>query len=182
MYFWEKAMQQYNLMLRQHTWSEVRHIGSIKCIKDSQWEIIHKHAEQIHHIALGFSEHLSLQQAKETMLTIEGDHLSKRQQELDRAKMLCAAKHKDAALTDQSYIDSLQPLKGAIKSFQQEVKKLQRPYFPISRDNYKQLQAFDADYFLTRDGLVVTFGAADNGYSLMPLQEAFQTQLLGNNE
>lgn len=60
-------------------------------------------------------------------------------------------------------------LAGNVSGFHEEVKKLQRPYVKISESEYEKLKADSFDYYLTDDGQIVTFGNADGGYALMPL-------------
>lgn len=69
-------------------------------------------------------------------------------------------------------IGKLTPLKGVCAGFFCEVRRVQRPYLPITEADYQQLMAATADYYRLpgKHGRVVTFGTADGGYALMPLQ------------
>lgn len=80
-------------------------------------------------------------------------------------------------------LEQLIPLKGECGSFHSEVRKLQRPYTPISEKEFKELESGLADYYKMPDGRIVTFGAADQGYALMPLNEhaALDIQRLNPN-
>ena len=62
-------------------------------------------------------------------------------------------------------------LTGNVSGFHEEVRKLQRPYIKISSSEYEDLIKGSFDYYLTNDGKVVTFGNADGGYALMPLNK-----------
>lgn len=78
-------------------------------------------------------------------------------------------------------LSELVPLYGECSRFEVEVQKLCRPYIPISIQQYAQLTAGGADYYLTPDQQVVTFGNADGGYALMPLQKKFADNILEIN-
>lgn len=71
----------------------------------------------------------------------------------------------------------LQPLKGSCSEFHEEVRKLQRPYIPITKEQYEALVSLPSDYYMFGDE-VVTFGNADGGYALMPLQAKYATAIL----
>ena len=64
---------------------------------------------------------------------------------------------------------SLKPLKGKVDNAHSEIRKLTRPYTPITEEQFKKLIAAEYDYYKTPDDLVVTFGVADGGFALMPL-------------
>lgn len=72
-------------------------------------------------------------------------------------------------------ISKLVPLGGKVDDFSTEVKKLTRPYIPVSESDYRKLvNQTHGDYFMTSGGTVVTFGGAvvegsDSGFALMPL-------------
>lgn len=69
------------------------------------------------------------------------------------------------------------PLKGSCSEFHEEVRKLQRPYIPITKEQYEALVSLPNDYYMFGDE-VVTFGNADGGYALMPLQAKYATAIL----
>ena len=71
----------------------------------------------------------------------------------------------------------LQPLNGRCADFHTEVRKLQRPYIPITKEQYDALIAVPNDYYKFGND-VVTFGGADGGYALMPLQAKYATAIL----
>jgi hypothetical protein len=62
--------------------------------------------------------------------------------------------------------------------FETAVRMLRRPYIPISEAHYKELYKaavhFDTDLVWLSDGRQATFGNADNGYALMPLDNSWQ--------
>lgn len=75
----------------------------------------------------------------------------------------------------------LTPLKGKVPSdFCAAVATLQRPYIAISEDEYKKVFDVGNDYFKYADK-VVTFGNADGGYALMPLQYEYAEKILARN-
>lgn len=78
-------------------------------------------------------------------------------------------------------ISDLIPLSGECHAFDIEVRKLTRPYLPITAADYEHLTTGGADYYLTPDGQVVTFGTADGGFALMPLQQRFAANILEIN-
>ncbi|AHJ13059.1 hypothetical protein [Sulfurospirillum multivorans] len=71
----------------------------------------------------------------------------------------------------------LQLLNGRCSDFHTEVKKLQRPYVPITKEQYDALFAVPNDYYKFGND-VVTFGGADGGYALMPLQSIYAKAIL----
>lgn len=77
-------------------------------------------------------------------------------------------------------IGKLKPLKGTCDDFYQEVSKLQYPYIPISAASYRCLLDAPADYYLMpgKKGKVVTFGNADGGFTLMPLNPEAAARIL----
>lgn len=79
-------------------------------------------------------------------------------------------------------ITTLTPLQGECEPFHKEVQKLQRPYLPIKKADYETL-ARDSrgEYYLTQDGQVVTFGNADQGFALMPLQTEYANNIKAAN-
>lgn len=75
----------------------------------------------------------------------------------------------------------LTPLKGKVPSdFCEAVRTLQRPYIPISKNEYEKVFADGSDYFKYKNK-VVTFGNADSGYALMPLQAEYADKILAKN-
>jgi len=73
------------------------------------------------------------------------------------------------------------PLRGKMSStFEENVRQLQRPYIPISQEVYDQVFADGANYFKLEDS-VVTFGNADGGFALMPLQWKYAKKILEKN-
>lgn len=76
---------------------------------------------------------------------------------------------------------SLNPLKGRLpKDFCKAIATLQRPYIPINKEEYKKVFAVGNDYF-KYENQVVTFGQADGGYALMPLQYEYADKILLKN-
>lgn len=76
---------------------------------------------------------------------------------------------------------TLLPLKGEVSGFHNEVKKLTRPYIVINASDHKKLEDGSSDYYLLKSGQVVTFGNADGGYALMPLQQKYASDVLNKN-
>ena len=74
----------------------------------------------------------------------------------------------------------LKPLTGTVKPFHEQVKELKRPYQPITEEQYETLLAGCSDYYETEQGEVVTFGNADGGYALMPLNDKAAQEILDN--
>jgi hypothetical protein len=68
-------------------------------------------------------------------------------------------------------LNGLIPLKGECKPFDKQVRDLKRPYIKISDEQQNQLMNGESSFYLTQGGRVVTFGAANGGYALMPLQD-----------
>lgn len=67
---------------------------------------------------------------------------------------------------------TLKPLTGSVEKFGISFVHLVRPYIPISNESYQKLLGVEStDLFLTPSGVVVTYGDADNGYALMPINE-----------
>lgn len=52
-------------------------------------------------------------------------------------------------------------------SFFDIIKRLTRPYYPISKDTYNKIVEQDTDFVIYNDKLC-TYGNADGGYALMP--------------
>ena len=77
-------------------------------------------------------------------------------------------------------ITDLTGLKGELEYFAVEVRKLERPYIPITYEANTALQAGAHDYYRTPGGAVVTYGAADGGFSLMPLNDEAAQKVLNN--
>lgn len=77
---------------------------------------------------------------------------------------------------------TLLPLKGEGDGFYVESKKITRPYFAINESDFKKLENDNSQYYLLKSGHVVTFGTADGGYALMPLQRAYALDILSKNE
>lgn len=76
----------------------------------------------------------------------------------------------------------LTPLKGKIPNdFCEAVRTLQRPYIPICKDEYDKVFNKGNDYFKYKN-LVVTFGNADLGWALMPLQDEYAQKILLKNK
>lgn len=71
----------------------------------------------------------------------------------------------------------LQPLNGRCADFHTEVRKLQRPYTPITKEQYDALYVVPNDYYMFGND-VVTFGVADDGYALMPLKYEYAKAIL----
>ena len=75
----------------------------------------------------------------------------------------------------------LTPLDGRITGdFCATVEKLERPYIAISKDEYDKIYSVGNDYF-KYENQVVTFGNADRGYALMPLQYKYAKKILDRN-
>lgn len=77
-------------------------------------------------------------------------------------------------------IDTITGLKGECAGFHDEVRKLNRPYTKIKKEFHEKLIANEFDYYLTNTGLVVTFGGADGGFALMPLNLVAGQEILNN--
>jgi hypothetical protein len=69
-------------------------------------------------------------------------------------------------------------VKGKCSKFSQEVRKLQRPYIPIGNGAYEMLESGKYNYYQVPTGQIVTFGYADGGFALMPLQEEYAKKLI----
>lgn len=75
----------------------------------------------------------------------------------------------------------LTPLKGKVPSdFCAAVRTLTRPYIAITKDEYDKVFSKGNDYFKYKNQ-VVTFGNADSGWALMPLQDEFAQKILSKN-
>lgn len=75
----------------------------------------------------------------------------------------------------------LTPLKGKVPNdFCEAVRRLQRPYIAITKDEYDKVFNKGNDYF-KYGNQVVTFGNADLGWALMPLQYKFAERILLKN-
>ena len=75
----------------------------------------------------------------------------------------------------------LTPLTGKVPSdFCEAVSRLTRPYIPITKEEYKKVFDKGNDYFQYKNE-VVTFGNADGGFALMPLQSKYAEQILAKN-
>lgn len=79
-------------------------------------------------------------------------------------------------------IDTLRPMKGKCKTFHEQVKELTSPYIKISDSQFNDLLKGEADFYLTDGGKVVTFGGANEGYALMPLQDKFASKMLADTD
>ena len=89
-----------------------------------------------------------------------------------RAMRLPALKVVEAFFTENpADIHDLKPLEGAIVDSSMAIRSLERPYMAITAASYDQLMKGAHDYYVTRNGRVVTFGTADGGFALMPLKE-----------
>lgn len=75
-------------------------------------------------------------------------------------------------------IETLTPIKGECSDFNSQVRDLQRPYLKISEEQYNLLYKESADFYKTSGGKIVTFGSADQGYALMPLNEDASKKIL----
>lgn len=75
----------------------------------------------------------------------------------------------------------LTPLKGKNPSdFCEAVRRLQRPYIPITKEEYEKVFNKGNDYFKYKED-VVTFGNADSGWALMPLRSEYAQKILSKN-
>ncbi len=87
----------------------------------------------------------------------------------------------ESYFSDQSFdLSSLIPLKGECKPFSEQVKDLSRPYAAISEQQQNELLKGEVDFYRTNGGLVVTFGFADGGFALMPLNAESANRVLAN--
>lgn len=77
-------------------------------------------------------------------------------------------------------ISTLKPLKGEVKEFHDQVKELVRPYAKISEEQQSELLKAPFDFYETSGGLVVTFGGADGGYAIMPLNKDAAERIKSN--
>ena len=76
----------------------------------------------------------------------------------------------------------LTPLIGKLPSdFCEAVRTLTRPYIPINKDEFDKVFNVGNDYFKFKKQ-VVTFGTADGGYALMPLQVEYAKDILIDNK
>lgn len=77
----------------------------------------------------------------------------------------------------------LHPVDGECLDFHEEVKNLNRPYIQINEHQYQRLFDSGYDFFQITNGAmtgrVVTYGAADGGYALMPVNELRAQELVG---
>lgn len=78
-------------------------------------------------------------------------------------------------------LNKLTALKGSCSPFSTEVKKLKRPYIALTEAEFNTLVQGPSDYYQLPDGRVVTFGAADGGYALMPLNNKEAGKILNKN-
>lgn len=76
---------------------------------------------------------------------------------------------------------TLQPLKGQSDLWEIEFSKLSRPFIAISHQDYEQLIKNPASYYLMNGNQVVTFGANDDGYAIMPLNKQAAKSILREN-
>ena len=74
-------------------------------------------------------------------------------------------------------VSKLTGIEGKMSEFSEEVKKLQRPYIKISKEDNLILANGVFDYYQLPTGQVVTFGYADDGFALMPLQREYAQAL-----
>ena len=75
----------------------------------------------------------------------------------------------------------LKPLKGYLPNdFHESVRMLTRPYIPISESMYNKIYAVGNDFFQYGEQ-IVTFGTADRGFALMPLQMKYATIIKWEN-
>ena len=75
-------------------------------------------------------------------------------------------------------LSSLEPLKGECKRFTEQIKDLTRPYIKITPEQQNDLLNGEADFYRTQGGKVVTFGASDEGYALMTLNDEAAKEIL----
>lgn len=67
---------------------------------------------------------------------------------------------------------NLHPLSGSVSEYGIGVVHLERPYIPISEESFNDyLKDGESDLYLTLSGVVVTYGTADMGLALMPLNK-----------
>jgi len=100
-------------------------------------------------------------------LQVENDFLLCAEE--DRLNVMQAT---ESYFNDESFdISTLTPLVGDLKPYCEQVRDLTRPYASISKSAQYELLQKAHDFYMTNGGLVVTFGAADGGFALMPLQE-----------
>ena len=136
-----------------------------------------EYKEQTGHISLGRNEY---------SLYIHGNYVgtAKKFKDIKQLAFEEFTKRYGATLTIKTLEKStvtLEPLKGKVPSdFCAAVATLQRPYIAISEDEYKKVFDVGNDYFKYADK-VVTFGNADGGYALMPLQYEYAEKILARN-
>lgn len=75
-------------------------------------------------------------------------------------------------------LKKMTPLQGTAKPFHEQVRELERPYIKISEAEWEELLEGPSDFYRLADGRVVTFGNADGGYALMPLNAQAAAALL----
>jgi len=69
-------------------------------------------------------------------------------------------------------------LKGSLPfDFVKAVSMLQRPYIEINKETFDKIKSSTESDFFLYGSKVVTFGAADGGYALMPLNREEQTRI-----
>ncbi len=77
--------------------------------------------------------------------------------------------------TPKNLFNRLTPLVGKKfkGGFKEIVSKLRRPYYRLSETDYKTIQtlAGDSDVLMFDGKVQVTFGNADGGFALMPLDQ-----------
>ena len=79
-------------------------------------------------------------------------------------------------------IKGLKPLQADINQFPDPVRILKRPYMAISEKDWSSLYDGGADFYLTPQGRVVTFGNADLGFALMPVNSEVSALILAQQE
>jgi len=78
---------------------------------------------------------------------------------------------------------NLHPLAGSVSEYGIGVEHLVRPYIPISEDSFNDhLKDGESDLYLTLSGVVVTYGTADVGLALMPLNSEMAKHVLDKHQ
>lgn len=80
--------------------------------------------------------------------------------------------------SNQFNLSGLTPLKGQVKNYCEQIAELTRPYVKITDEQYVELKGQPAEFYINKAGMVFTFGTADGGYALMPINEAAAKKII----
>lgn len=77
------------------------------------------------------------------------------------------------------------PNKSLPKDFNKAVSWLTRPYIPLTQKEYdylmKKTQESNSDFVKDKDEVIYTFGNADGGFALMPIQREYYSKICKEN-